>query len=856
VTKTSDDKKHTGKQLGPKQGLLRYTFVALIGSLVALATAGFIFQKMVLSASEQKNQRLLSDTYTAHYQAFINNLTAEIQTRANGLATLDLIKEAINTQNKEALIAAQKKLKTALPEALAVNIYPKGSPVLDRLASPPSGYTAKELVRKTQSGEGALPEAHPFDKNWVLRVTAPVTNIDELNRTNISGVLMVTWPLSKLTASLSSFNTTAGQIKLIQQVSNKNVDIFKYGTAGNQSETSTVELNKSNWTLTFSPANTLGQQSIDTDNLMIMVFALATAIIVISVFFTHALISSRIRQNANTLVLYCQELFAGRIKTPHIFTMNIFQSLSTTIAHLSKESIHALQTAPIREKSNGDLENQKETVQMPDTGLNQTMSVDILEDEDPLDISDAEEEAENIATNVAIPDEIFRAYDIRGIVNNTLTVDGVRLIGQAIGSEAFDQGQQTVIIAADGRHSSPELSQALTEGLTASGRDVITVGTVPTPLLYFATNTLDSQTGVMITGSHNPPEYNGLKIVIAGNTLSGEQISALKQRIDRGNLLSGNGEVQQVEIIEEYVEHVSSDIAIAEPLKIVVDCGNGVAGAIAPQLLEACGCEVVPLYCEVDGDFPNHHPDPSKPENLADLITKVKETQADVGFAFDGDGDRLGVVTNSGRIIFADHLLQVFAKDIVSRNPGADVIFDVKCSRRLNSVIAENGGRPVMWKTGHSLIKNKMKETGALLAGEMSGHIFFKERWFGFDDGLYSAARLLEILSLEAKSADELFDEYPTDVCTPEINIPVSEDNKFGLVETLCKQGTFNGGTATTIDGIRVDFADGWGLVRASNTTPVIVLRFEADTEDALSRIKNLFKEQLAAVDDTLDLSF
>jgi phosphomannomutase/phosphoglucomutase len=387
--------------------------------------------------------------------------------------------------------------------------------------------------------------------------------------------------------------------------------------------------------------------------------------------------------------------------------------------------------------------------------------------------------------------------------------------------------------------------------------DVIIVGRVPTPVLYFATHHFETGTGVMITGSHNPSQYNGLKIMIAGTTLSGEAIQKLHTRVLTQDFAEGQGQRSEQSVERAYIDAVLNDIAVAAPLKVVLDAGNGVAGALAPELIEELGCEVIPLHCEVDGNFPNHHPDPCKPENLQDLIAAVKEHQADIGLAFDGDGDRLGVVTNSGKIIWPDRLLMLFAKDVVSRNPGADIIYDVKCSRRLNGLISSYGGRPVMWKTGHSLIKAKMQETGALLAGEMSGHIFFKERWFGFDDGIYSAARLLEILGVEDKSSDQVFADFPDDVSTPEINLPVTEEAKFEIIEKLiARRDQFTGGNVSTIDGIRVDYPNGWGLCRASNTTPVLVLRFEADDQSALEEIKNKFKMQLKQIEPNLNCDF
>ncbi|WP_106419412.1 phosphomannomutase/phosphoglucomutase [Salinicola tamaricis] len=449
----------------------------------------------------------------------------------------------------------------------------------------------------------------------------------------------------------------------------------------------------------------------------------------------------------------------------------------------------------------------------------------------------------------AVPASIFRAYDIRGVVGDTLTEEGVEWIGHAIGSEAAARGQQCVIVARDGRHSGPALAAALIRGLRAAGRDVIDIGRVPTPVLYFATATLgESASGVMVTGSHNPPDYNGLKIVLDGVALSNEAITALHTRIRQGDLSHGEGRLERRDLGQRYLDRILGDVRLARPLKAVVDCGNGVAGELGPRLIAALGAETVPLYAEIDGDFPNHHPDPGKPENLADLIAAVAAHEADIGLAFDGDGDRLGVVTPAGEIIYPDRLLMAFAEDMLERHPGARVVFDIKCTGHLAQRIERAGGEPEMWYTGHSLIKARMRETGAQLGGEMSGHIFIKERWYGFDDGLYAAARLLEILANQPCSADAFFADYPQDPSTPELNVAVSDETKFAIGARLAENGDFGAdGIRTSLDGIRVDYPDGWGLCRASNTTPMLVLRFEGRDQAALERIQGYFRRALEA---------
>jgi phosphomannomutase/phosphoglucomutase len=457
---------------------------------------------------------------------------------------------------------------------------------------------------------------------------------------------------------------------------------------------------------------------------------------------------------------------------------------------------------------------------------------------------------------MTIDKEIFRAYDIRGIVDTQLDEYAVRQLGEAIGTEVLAQGGNTIITARDGRLSGPRLMHALQNGIMSTGCNVIDIGMVPTPVLYYATHVLESNSGVMLTGSHNPPDYNGLKIVINGITLTTEAILGLYYRVKYKRIYMGRGNLKNVDLNQQYLTQITDHISLARPLKLVIDCGNGAAGNLAPTLFKNLGCDVTTLYAEVDGNFPNHHPDPSIPANLQDLIKTVKEKKADIGFAFDGDGDRLGVVTNEGEIIWPDRQLALFAKDILSRHPGTTIVYDVKCSKHLTQIIKQHGGKPLMYKTGHSLLKAKMQEMNALLSGEMSGHIYFKERWYGFDDGLYTGVRLLEILSQQKLTSAELFHTIPDSINTPELKLPMAEKRKFGFMETLIRNANFSGAEINTIDGLRVDFADGWGLIRPSNTTPYLILRFEADDEKGLIRIQQVFRELLLKLDNTLELPF
>ncbi len=456
----------------------------------------------------------------------------------------------------------------------------------------------------------------------------------------------------------------------------------------------------------------------------------------------------------------------------------------------------------------------------------------------------------------SIAPEIFKAYDIRGIVGQSLTAEAVRAIGHAIGSEARERGLNTIAVGRDGRLSGPELAGALAEGINQAGVDVVDIGCVPTPVTYFAAFELGTESCVSVTGSHNPPDYNGLKMVLGGQTLFGDLIQDLRRRIESDRLADGRGKLRHADVRQAYLQRIVSDVKLARPMKIVVDCGNGVAGGFAPELFRRMGCEVVELFCEVDGNFPNHHPDPSKPENLNDVIRALKETDAELGLAFDGDGDRLGVVTKDGEIIYPDRQLMLFAADVLTRNPGAQIIFDVKCSRWVAESVRNQGGKPLMWNTGHALIKAKLKETGAPLAGEMSGHVFFKERWYGFDDGLYAGARLLEILS-RWQDANWPLKHLPNALSTPELNIRMKEGEPHALISRLQREGRFpSARELITLDGVRAEYPDGFGLARASNTTPVIVLRFEADSPAALERIQDEFKTALATIWPGLAISF
>ena len=857
--------KAKARAAGPK--LKRLNSVAISQALVVILAAVIavaLLHFLVVQPSARERLESLAALEAEAAARRLNPYLEQLQQSVSGLATQPHVVDAL--ANRPDIPATENQLTSVLPGIEEVHLFPYRMIPGTATGNDLLGFSGLELARRAETGQTLYPDAFPRDDRWFLQMATPVRNPAS---NAVMGSLLVIFDAERLRPLLQVVNSgLGGQLALVQTVSGTARTVISNGNGSGASESRTLV--NPDWTVVYTPAR------VPAPPVDILVLALLVGIPVLAaaviVWLLLAGAQKGVRQDVSALIQWAHKVFSGeRVKLP-AFRWDMVASTGEVLYRLSQvvdkrvakagESARARPAGPGKGRS---VEGQRgdeplfQDKDMPD--------IDMLDgDEDVLGFGSGDDtvfgagdtpDVEEVALpSVEISRDIFRAYDIRGIVGETLTAEGVREIGRAIGSEALDRGVDSLCIGYDGRHSSPELADALARGVMATGCHVIQVGAVPTPVLYFATHELQTGSGVMVTGSHNPANYNGLKIMLAGETLSGEAIEKLYRRVQTGDFASGQGSQSNEDVRRAYLDRIVGDIAVAAPLKVVVDAGNGIAGELAPMLIEELGCEVVPLYCDVDGDFPNHHPDPGKPANLADLISRVKSERADIGLAFDGDGDRLGVVTNSGKIIWPDRLMMLFARDVVSRNPGADVLYDVKCSRRLAGVISEAGGRPIMWKTGHSLMKAKMKETGALLAGEMSGHIFFGERWYGFDDGLYSAARLLEILGIEDRHSDEVFEDFPEDISTPELNVEVTESTKFGIIARLAESGEFGDGNLSTIDGIRVDYADGWGLCRASNTTPVLVLRFEAETEDALERIKTVFREQLQKVAPDLVADF
>lgn len=842
---------------------------AFFGTALSIIIVAAAFYVLILIPQAKQKAHTQTNSYVNHFGNQLDISINQLQLSVEGISKSENLGKLLATQASAELKEKENELKTILPYAMSVHLYPKGTAQVNRDIFPPVSFSALDMIQKAEAAETVAPEVQKFDERLLLTMAK---NIIYQGKT--SGVIYVTFEFRDITKKIANFDTTEGYLSLTQTFTNGTTQqILQAGDSKWQKSAYTADYNNTvgSWTTRFSMAPPLEDTS-----MFSLFYAIAVILMILatSLFISFSLraIELALRKDSTILIALSEQIAEKNHLHRNLdfkFNTLFFASVGHTMERLLEEVLDEdLQHRVIQQRAQTPLTiaPTPRAADRVDHLLQQNNQGNENEDESTYNKStDSTPYTESISEQptdvtperaIEVSKEIFRAYDIRGIVGKTLNPEAVQLIGQAIGSEALSAGQDTVIVARDGRLSGPELIQSLITGITRSGCKVINIGMVPTPMLYFACNTLASKSGVMLTGSHNPANYNGLKIVINGETLSGERIQGLYQRIVKNNFIEGEGSVEEQEIKQAYFKQVLDDVVLATSIKVVVDCGNGVAGMAVPELLSELGCDVVPLYCDVDGHFPNHHPDPSKPENLAKLIETVKETNADIGLAFDGDGDRLGVVSNKGKIIWADRLLMLFAKDLLVRTPGADIIFDVKCSRNLSTLISELGGRPMMWKTGHSFIKAKLKETNAALAGEMSGHIFFNDRWFGFDDALYSAARLLEILTTEQGSSDEIFATLPEDISTPEINIQVPENLKFGIIAELQKKGQFGKGKITTIDGIRVDFPKAWGLIRASNTTPCLVARFEAQNEEAFGQIKELFKKQLLNIDSNLQLTF
>ena len=801
-------------------------------------------ERQVVSNSTAKQTALL---FTNEFESY----THALHGLAQDPATIKLFDE----KNLQAWQQRETEIKSMFPQVLRVRLLSPTTSQPDLTYEPHFTFACLDLLNQSRA-EGFTTHVEMHE------IEGKQQHIDMMQAVALRGKVVGFIQLA-LDPNLLNVWTkkVAGEsyLEVHQTIDNgKSFLISKAGTADKQGVHATAAIPGTNWVVDIWTPYVGADSAFNLG----MVFALVMGIVLsaIVVFVLRSLLHKELQSDLEKYLMLVTGTLRGTKATQFEFSLQEFKTAAAQVDNLRFDRNNME-----RERDASDDKNSKSTQSsLPDADpmfmSKDSITLEELDDTSAVDELDALDNAEPVtaAANLPpLPEEIFKAYDIRGIVGKTLTVENIQLIGQSIGSEAKVRGLDAIVFARDGRLSGPELGQALVKGLLESGINVIDIGMMPTPVLYFAAAELTTGTGVMLTGSHNPSNYNGIKMVLGGETLSGDTIQVLRQRIMTGNLSSGSGLYSNEKMLDKYISRIVSDIKLKRKLKIVIDCGNGVAGAVAPALFTKLGCDVTPLFCEVDGRFPNHHPDPSQPENLGDLMAEVKKQNADMGLAFDGDGDRIGVVSGDGKIIWPDRLMMLFATDVLSRNPGASIIYDIKCSSNLRNVIEEEGGQPLMWKTGHSLIKAKMKETNALLAGEMSGHIFFKERWYGFDDALYSAARLLEIMSNQLRQPRVVFSSLADSINTPELKIDMPEGEHFKFIDELMKKtSSFSDAEVTMIDGIRVDYSDGWGLVRASNTTPCLVLRFEGKDRAAMARVQEKFREVLTSIRADLKLPF
>ncbi|MEE9157186.1 MAG: phosphomannomutase/phosphoglucomutase [Gammaproteobacteria bacterium] len=837
---------------------MRNVLLASMGVLVlgALALTGSYFYR----ERAEKVQEQALETVQQEASAFAAQLAWGLgasQRVLNDLATQEAVITLFVSADEAALSLKGDELAGQFPSALKLRLLKPGVNEVDTSTFPPLSYASLDLLRKAEASEDPIPAE-------VLFFGSPSQHIVMVRRvTNggggLVGVLHLSVDVGVLGEAMQGLSLSKGYAELHQAVHEGETLVLAHegdGAAKARGAPVVLPVANTGWRLAYwhqaaaDPARAPGSSGSGFWGLTggIGVESLILVVVILGALSVYVIFRRGRRKAAQ--VMAETAVYAGAVQG---IMLGAHPGLERLVPGLPKTAQHAGGTAAAQPSSRAARGARASPAPAAPGGAEQAPTS-----------AKAQAVTESSATpavreeQVPLPKSIFRAYDIRGVAGKTLTAASVHAIGRAIGSEAHERGQQKLVVGRDGRKSSPELAEALIQGLRAAGRDVIDIGMVPTPLVYFATHHLNTGSGVMVTGSHNPPNYNGLKIMLGGETLSGDAVMALRDRVTGRKLVTGNGKLKSRDITGDYMRRVNEEIPVAldHAFKLVIDCGNGVAGILAPEVLRALGHEVVELYCDVDGNFPNHQPDPSQPENLRALIDRVKQEKADLGLAFDGDGDRLGVIDGAGNIIWPDRQMMLFARDVLSRAKGAPIIFDVKCSRHLRRVIEEHGGKPVMWKTGHSLIKHKMKEENAPLAGELSGHIFFKERWYGFDDAIYAAARMLEILGKSKKSPEGVFAELPGGIATPELRLSMPERSHASFMKDFCERAVFDEAKITTIDGLRVDFPDGWALIRPSNTTPHLILRFEGDDQQALDRIQDAFRRVFQELDPKLQLPF
>lgn len=820
--------------------------VCVIVFFVVIGGGWTLYSKMSADAAkaEKEAKELAARNIAAQVHESLRVVKTKLTTLAKDKTTVLLFEERLDAA--DLLLVAEEK-QAEFEQALKLRYLKPGSYEADSTSVPPLSYASLDMLNKAETSNQINAEVHLYGtpNQHIVMIERVVNSVFEL-----VGLLHLSLDVAFFDNLASQLAAEGGYAELTQGSGGRTQTLAKVGNAQlKQGTPTTVSVNDTRWIVSYWSGGGVVLSDESSSGLPIVPILVVLLLLAGVAFFIMKKKGAPSETGAEDDLIVYQGAVSAIAEGAH-------PGVEHMIPHLPQADRVSANLKPISQGLRGD------DVTMIATPPSPQDEKAAAAEEPVLDITAVAEtnEADNVEeeAKLQIDPVIFRAYDIRGVVEQSLTEEAVYEIARAIGSMAHEQGQQGIVVARDGRLSSPMLGEALIKGLRDTGRDVIDIGVVPTPVLYFATHHLETGSGIMITGSHNAPEYNGLKIMLAGNTLSGDDIKEIQSRAAAGEHTSGQGDLRHADISADYVRRISEDIPVAlgSSLKIVVDCANGAAGTLAPQLLNAIGHDVIEMYCDIDGAFPNHHPDPSQPENLQALIDKVKAEGADIGFAFDGDGDRLGVVDAEGNIIWPDRQLMLLAKDVLSRNQGANIIFDVKCSRYLKSIIETSGGVPLMWKTGHSFIKNKMKEVEAPLAGEMSGHIFFKERWYGFDDALYTSARFVEIFSNAGVKPTELFSELPDGISTPELRLPLDEDQHMGFMEELSEKLAVSDADIIDIDGLRIEYSDGWGLARPSNTSPFIILRFEGENESVLERIKSEFRAAIQLVIADADIPF
>ena len=825
----------------PGRSLWVYLVPVLVVAVVIVLLLAAVGQQQVRAgqqATAERGMRQMAELLASQVAGTIDNARVVLQVMA-----ADPRVAAALAADEPARTALAAELQNGVSQWLQLRLLPLDWDRPESTGAAPMGYAGVDLVRRAASGRQPDAEVHQLKSRKPYVALAMPAKVGD----QPAGVLFAALPLSLITSTVDAVQLSLpGRAWLTQRSGGKQVALGVDAEPEGQAD-GTVEVPGTILGVTYR-ADPAG----DATGLLLVLSLTAVGIVVLILVgvLQWRRLAADLRTDMGTAVILGEAIHKE-------------QGMGAPTARLRSTADALMLLAKLTQTPRNGPKPKAGATEKP--AMKTTKPVESLAGraaQDAVKVEEVDENGDKLSEPVVadqellLPERVFRAYDIRGLAGDEINPGNVTLLGQALGSLVQERGGSNLVVARDARISSRELATALIDGIVASGTDVIDLGAVPTPLLYFARQLLKADGAVMVTGSHNPPEYNGFKIQLGDDMLAEGELAALRARMAEGNLVRGHGASESRDLQAEYVQAIVGDMAFSRDLRVVIDAGNGIAGPLAVRLFETLGCEVIPLYCDPDGSFPNHHPDPSQPENLTDLVEAVRSNRADLGIAFDGDGDRVALVDNDGHPVWPDQLLMLLAADVLIRHPGADIIYDVKSSRHLASYILANGGRPIMWKSGHSRMKAKLRETGALLAGEFAGHYYIKERWYGFDDGLYTAARALEILSADAQSAADVFAALPVSPATPELVLTLEEGRNVAIMRALAAQAEFPAAKVLDIDGVRVEFDDGWGLVRASNTTPALVFRFEAQDETALERIQGEFRRLLAAVDPNLQPPF